>query len=65
MMLQNVATMKNKIATFIANHMPARIVYWAVIRAGVHCTTGKYSSQVVPDLCLPDLLKRFDSDHGI
>lgn len=44
----------------IVAHTPKRLVYFAAIRLGVNATTGKYSTQVVPDLTFMDALKRWD-----
>jgi hypothetical protein len=40
--------------------LPRSIVYWAAIRLGGHATTGKYGSQIVPDLYFTDALERWD-----
>ena len=44
--------------------LPHKIVYWCVIRAGAHATTGAYSNTVVPELTLMDALERWDDPTG-
>lgn len=39
--------------------LPDWIVYWCVIRAGAHATTGKWSNEAVPETTLMDVLKRW------
>lgn len=46
----------------IVHALPKTLVYWAAIRLIVHATTGKYSSQIVPDLTAMDALKRWEQD---
>ena len=52
--------MRERLVIWIAWHLPRRLAYWATIRVGVHATTGRWSSQVVPDLYYADALKRWD-----
>lgn len=40
--------------------LPRWLIYWAAIRLMAHATTGRYGSQVVPDLYAMDALKRWD-----
>lgn len=56
--------MKDKFAHWIARHLPKRIVYWCAIRVSAHATTGKYSSQIVPELTVMDAVKRYGTDNG-
>lgn len=56
-----IASMPDRIARKVAYLTPRRLAYWCAIRVGVHATTGRYSSQVVPELTLPDMLKRWDA----
>ena len=55
--------MERRFWTWLAWKLPRPLVYWAVIRAGVHATTGPYSSQIVPETTLPDVLKRWDDTY--
>jgi hypothetical protein len=52
--------MTERIAIWIAYHLPRRVVYWATIRLGAHATTGPYSKTVVPALTVVDALQRWD-----
>lgn len=56
--------MKERILIALAWKMPRSLVYWCAIRLMAHATTGRYSSQVVPDLTALDALKRWDDDNG-
>lgn len=51
--------MLNSLSRKLAYLLPRRIVYWAVIRAGVHACSGEWETQEVPALVLPDILKRW------
>jgi hypothetical protein len=51
--------MFERLVVWLAWHLPRRIAYWAAIRVGVHATTGPWSNQIVPELTLPDMLKRW------
>ena len=39
--------------------MPKKLVYHCAILLGAHATTGKYETQVVPDLTFMDAIKRW------
>jgi len=43
----------------LAALLPRKLVYYASIRLMAHATTGKYSSQIVPDLTAMDALQRW------
>jgi hypothetical protein len=40
--------------------LPRWLIYWSAIRLMAHATTGRYGSQVVPDLTVMDALERWD-----
>jgi hypothetical protein len=44
--------------------LPRKLAYWAAIRVVVHATTGRYSSQVVPELTVLDALKRWGNEEA-
>lgn len=50
----------DNICEFLARCLPRRLVYWAVLRAGVYATTGQFSHQEVPALSYMTMLKRWD-----
>lgn len=52
--------MKEKIAIFIAWHLPRRLVMWCAIRVIANATQGEYSAQIVPDLRAMDALQRWN-----
>jgi hypothetical protein len=54
--------MKVKFYAWLAGILPRKLVYAAMIRGTVHGTTGRYSSQVVPDLTCMKALERWDYD---
>lgn len=43
----------------VANLMPRWLVYYCAIRLFAYATTGKYSTQLVPELTAADALKRW------
>lgn len=47
--------------SWLAGRMPRKLVYYCAIRLGVAATTGKYSSQVVPELHFTDALQRWEA----
>ncbi len=51
---------KERVAFWCAWRMPKWLVYFCSIRMIANATTGKYSSQVVPELSAMDALKRWD-----
>ena len=51
-----------KLWMWLAWKLPKTLAYWATIRVAAYGTTGKYSSQVVPDLTVVDALKRWEDD---
>ena len=48
-----------KLWTWMAWHLPERLVYWATIRLMANATTGKYSNQATPDLLAIEALSRW------
>ena len=52
--------MKEKLMIKIAWLLPREIVKWCSIRLIAHATSGKYSSQVIPELSAMDALKRWE-----
>jgi hypothetical protein len=55
--------MREKLARWIAWHLPKCIVYWAAVRLLAHATAGKYSETSVPDLSAMDALRRWKEDE--
>jgi hypothetical protein len=54
--------LQEKVLTIIAAMIPRKIVYWCGVRMVSHATTGKYSSQVVPELTIDQLFTRWEND---
>lgn len=46
----------------LADMLPAKLVYFAVIRLAAHATTGKYSSTDTVELSAIDALERWRTD---
>jgi hypothetical protein len=46
--------------TALVWRLPRKVVYWSAIRLLAHATTGRWSSQVVPELYIFDALKRWE-----
>lgn len=55
---------KERLAAWIANHVPRWLAYRCAIRVGVEATTGQWSHQIVPELYFFDALKRWDGTGG-
>ena len=53
-------TMFERIANWVAWHLPRRIVYHCAVRLMVHGTVGKWKEQVVPELNAMDALERWN-----
>ena len=53
-------SISERLIRVIVWQLPRRVVYWAAIRALAHATTGKYGTQIVPELMAMDVLKRWD-----
>lgn len=51
---------KEKIKMSIAWAMPKWLVYWCGVRLMANATTGRYSSQVVPELKAIDAFRRWE-----
>lgn len=55
---------RDTVTEWVVRHLlPRRVIYWALIRAGSHATTGKWSSQIVPDLTLTDTIQRWEEPN--
>lgn len=52
--------MLDKICLAIARRLPKRLVKWCAIVVGAHATTGKYSTQIVPDLRFMETIERWE-----
>ena len=50
---------------WIAWRLPKSLVYWCAIRLIAHSTTGKYSSQFVPELTCINALKTWENDNKL
>lgn len=55
--------MMEKFWIWLAYRMPRRLAYWCTIRVGAHATTGRYGSQIVPDLHLTQALERWEKPN--
>ena len=52
--------MKDRIYHWMARHLPRRLRLWCAVDVMVHATSGKYGSQVVPDLTAMEALRRWE-----
>ncbi len=48
-----------KLYNFIAQHLPKRIIYFALIRAWSNATTGEYSDQEIPAVTMVEVIDRW------
>lgn len=53
--------MTERLTRWIAWHLPRNIVKWCYVRVAAHATTGPHSHTVLPELTVPDALKRWDT----
>lgn len=53
-----------RLLMWFAWKLPRRLVYWTVVRATVHATTGPYSSVIAPDVRAQDVLERWRRPHA-
>ena len=51
---------KEKFLLWLAFRLPRKLVAWVGVRIVAYATTGKYSSQIVPELTAMEALKRWD-----
>jgi len=51
--------MRDAMLCWLAYWLPRRLVYFCAIRLMAAATTGRYSTQVVPDLLALDALRRW------
>lgn len=56
---------KDKIAHWVARHLPKRIVMWAFIVVTSHATTGEYDKTIVPNLSAMEALDRYSRDFKL
>lgn len=49
--------MKDKISKFIADHLPVRVMYWAIIRAFGYTTTHECSTKHPDEVGFSDICK--------
>lgn len=52
-------TSRDKLARWIADRMPKRVIYFGFIRAFSKATTGKWSDTEVPGVTAMTVLKRW------
>lgn len=57
--------LRDRAARWLANHLPARVVYFAAVRVWAHGCLGKYGDQEVPTLTIADALVRFEKDKTL
>lgn len=52
--------LEENVARFVADRLPARLIYFALIRAWVYATSGKWSSEDITVMAFTDVLKRWE-----
>lgn len=50
---------------WIVKHLPKKIIYFATMHLGSLCTTGEFSSTIVPDLTLMDAVSRYHDNYMV
>jgi len=48
---------------WLSYHLPRKFIYFAAIRLIANATTGRYSSQIVPELTAMDAIKRWEKSN--
>lgn len=49
---------------WVAWRLPKPLVKWALVRATVNATTGKWASQVLPEVTAVEVMDRWDNEPG-
>ena len=52
--------MNNQVSRWIANHLPQRIVYHALIRAWAYATTGGWSHELATSIAASEVVARWE-----
>jgi hypothetical protein len=55
--------MIEKVQTWIVWHLPKWMIYWAVVRAGAHATTGKYGNEHPDTVSIFDIMQRWGQSN--
>ncbi len=55
--------MKQKIAMWIAWHLPEYIVMWCACRVATQSTSGKWSNDGVPRVTMMDVIERWGQSN--
>lgn len=56
---------RDRLLLEIAMLLPARLIYWCLIRAGVYATTGESGRYTTPETTYWDVRDRWGKEHGI
>lgn len=56
---------KDKIAMWIAWHLPRWLVYWCAIRLNAHATQGVWGNESPNDISIMDALGRWDVSSSL
>ena len=56
--------MKNKLSKLIADILPARIIYWVLIRAFAYTTTHECSNKTPDEVGFGDITKSWENKVG-
>lgn len=53
-----------RLLMWLAWKAPRRLVYWTVVRAMAHATTGPYATVEAPSVLATDVLERWRRSHA-
>ena len=56
---------KEKLAHWIARHLPKRVIYWATVTAASHATMGEYGNTHVEGVSVLTVLNRYGRDFEV
>lgn len=51
--------MKGDFKAWLVKWLPKWVIYYAVIRAGVHATTGKWANTITPEVTIIEVMERW------
>lgn len=57
--------MIERVANWIAWHLPKQVVYHALIRAWAHGTIHPYDDTIAPDITTSEIVSRWARDAGM
>ncbi len=57
--------LRDRLADWLAWHLPSRVVYHCCIRAWAHATTPPYGATMAPEVTTSEVVSRWARGHGM